>query len=202
MFLCDSVANNISQLISDWNRDSSIAPNIAARKTIPARTAQTAPFPSDLNPALVETLRARGIESLYTHQAMAWQHIRDGHHIVVVTGTASGKTLCYNLPVLNRLLRDEQARALYLFPTKALAQDQVANLTEDGRRMTENISPSSVFRPPSVSTYDGDTPQHLRASIRKSARIIVSNPDMVHTGILPHHTIWAEFFRQSAIHRH
>jgi DEAD/DEAH box helicase domain-containing protein len=195
MFLCDSVANNISQLISDWNRDSSIAPNIAARKTIPARTAQTAPFPSDLNPALVETLRARGIESLYTHQAMAWQHIHEGHHIVVVTGTASGKTLCYNLPVLNRLLRDEQARALYLFPTKALAQDQVANLTEDGRRMTEKISPSSVFRPPSISTYDGDTPQHLRATIRQQARIIVSNPDMVHTGILPHHTIWAEFFR-------
>ncbi len=185
---------SITQLLSDWNIDTSIAPNIAARKTMPARTAQTVALPDDLHPALIDSLRARGIDSLYTHQATAWQHVRNGKHIVVVTGTASGKTLCYNLPVLDRLLRDDQARALYLFPTKALAQDQVANLTADGRRMTET-SRASVFRPSTVAAYDGDTPQHLRANIRKSARIIVSNPDMAHTGILPHHTIWAEFFR-------
>lgn len=175
----------ISRLLSDWNGDSSIAPNIAARKTMPARAAQTVPFPDDAHPRLIEGLRARGIASLYTHQATAWQQVRDGKHIIVVTGTASGKTLCYNLPVLDRLLRDDQARALYLFPTKALAQDQVANL--------QSLISNLQFP---ISTYDGDTPQHLRAAIRKNSRLIVSNPDMLHTGILPHHTIWAEFFRQ------
>lgn len=189
------MANTIPQLLAEWNNDSAIAPHIAARKTFPARAAQTVAFPDNVHPALIGSLHARSIDSLYTHQATAWQHVSAGKHIVVVTGTASGKTLCYNLPVLDGLVRDDKARALYLFPTKALAQDQVANLTADGRRMTENISPSSVFRPPPVSAYDGDTPQHLRASIRKIARIIVTNPDMVHTGILPHHTIWAEFFR-------
>ncbi len=172
----------MSELLFDWDSDPSIAPHIAARKTFPARPAQTVPFPAEVHPTLSESLRQRGIASLYTHQATAWQHIRDGKHIVVVTGTASGKTLCYNLPVLDRLLRNEQARALYLFPTKALAQDQLSNL----RSLIPDLSSAS---------YDGDTPQSLRASIRKSARLIVSNPDMVHTGILPHHTIWAEFFR-------
>ncbi len=187
----------IPQLLSDWNCDSAIAPNIAARKTFPARVAQTVAFPDDAHPALVESLRARGIDSLYTHQATAWQNVHAGKHIVVVTGTASGKTLCYNLPVLDRLLRDDQARALYLFPTKALAQDQVSNLTGDQRRRTKDEhSTTFVFgRSSFIATYDGDTPQHLRASIRKSARILVTNPDMVHAGILPHHTIWADFFR-------
>ena len=192
---------SLSRLLSDWNIDHSIAPNIAARKTIAARAAQTVAFPDSLHPALIESLRARGIASLYTHQATAWQQVRDGHHFVVVTGTASGKTLCYNLPVLDRLLRDDKARALYLFPTKALAQDQIANLKsqvsgykfqEDGIRSSPRASRHSAL---SFASYDGDTPQHLRSSIRKSARLIVSNPDMVHTGILPHHAIWSEFFR-------
>ncbi|MBI5303344.1 MAG: DEAD/DEAH box helicase [Chloroflexi bacterium] len=159
-------------------------PNVAAWQTQPARAARFVAFPDDEHPALVESLRARGITALYTHQATAWQRARAGKHLVVVTGTASGKTLCYNLPVLDALLRDETARALYLFPTKALAQDQLSNL----QLLTSN------FQFP-ISTYDGDTPQHTRATIRKNARIIVSNPDMLHTGILPHHTIWAEFFR-------
>ncbi len=174
--------NAIPRLISDWNSDSTIAPNIAARCTIPARAAQTVAFPDDLHPALTESLRARGIASLFTHQATAWQHTRAGRHIVVVTGTASGKTLCYNLPVLDRLLRDDKARALYLFPTKALAQDQGANLKQ-------------ISRDTAIATYDGDTPQSARSTIRSNARSIVSNPDMVHTGILPHHILWAEFFR-------
>ena len=135
---------SIPRLLSDWNIDHSIAPNIAARKTIPARVAQTVPFPDDLHPALIESLRARGIDSLYTHQATAWQHARDGRHIVVVTGTASGKTLCYNLPVLDCLLRDDKTRALYIFPTKALSQDQVANLKDESRKMKDEESDSSL----------------------------------------------------------
>ena len=123
----------------------------------------------------------RGIEALYAHQATAWEQARAGRHLVVVTGTASGKTLCYNLPVLDCLLRNPQSRALYLFPTKALAQDQVANLE------------ALVDLP--IATYDGDTPGGARPAIRAKARIVVSNPDMLHTGILPHHTLWAEFLR-------
>ncbi|MBI5029240.1 MAG: DEAD/DEAH box helicase [Chloroflexi bacterium] len=192
------MADLITRLLSDWNIDYSIAPNIAARKTIAARVAQTVPFPDDLHPALIESLRTRGIDSLYTHQATAWQLVHDGHHIVVVTGTASGKTLCYNLPVLDRLLRDDKARTLYIFPTKALSQDQVANLqslTADRGQPPTFGGQRSVVSGPFVATYDGDTPQSQRSIIRKSARIIVSNPDMVHTGILPHHANWSEFFR-------
>ena len=115
---------SLSALLSAWRADPVISPNIAAWRTLPARPPRFAPFPDELHPALAEALRRRGIRALYTHQAEAWQHARAGRHPVIVTGTASGKTLCYNLPVLHALLGDPQARALYLFPTKALAQDQ------------------------------------------------------------------------------
>ncbi|MDE3090749.1 MAG: DEAD/DEAH box helicase, partial [Chloroflexota bacterium] len=138
------------------------------------------------------TLRARGIPALYAHQATAWQQTRAGKHIVVVTGTASGKTLCYNLPVLDRLLRDQNARALYLFPTKALAQDQVASLKSQVASFTSPVTRHASL---DIETYDGDTTATKRAAIRARAHIVVSNPDMLHTGILPHHTLWAEFFR-------
>jgi DEAD/DEAH box helicase domain-containing protein len=187
----------ISRLLTTWKTNSRIESNIAAWRTFPARDAQSAAFPGDLHPALSESLRARGIEALYTHQATAWRLARAGNHIAIVTDTASGKTLCYNLPVLDCLLRDERARALYLFPTKALAQDQVANLKDEGGRMKDEKEHSSfIFQPSSFAAYDGDTPQHARATIRQSARIVVSNPDMLHAGILPHHTLWAEFFRR------
>ncbi|MBM3129760.1 MAG: DEAD/DEAH box helicase [Chloroflexi bacterium] len=192
------MSDSISQLVATWQANSPVGANIAAWRVFPARDAQDAPFLDDVHPVLIESLRARGLTSLYTHQATAWRHARAGKHIVVVTGTASGKTLCYNLPVLDRLLRDEHARALYLFPTKALAQDQVANLKDEGtlRGMKDEKEYSSfIFHPSSFATYDGDTPQHARATIRKSARLVVSNPDMLHAGILPHHTLWAEFFR-------
>jgi DEAD/DEAH box helicase domain-containing protein len=113
---------SLSALLSAWRTDPHIASNIAAWQTFPTRPARFAPFPDDLHPALADALRVRGIGALYTHQATAWQRAQAGPHLVVVTGTASGKTLCYNLPVLDRLLRDARARALYLFPTKALAQ--------------------------------------------------------------------------------
>ncbi|MBI4786156.1 MAG: DEAD/DEAH box helicase [Chloroflexi bacterium] len=176
------MTRSLTDLLAAWQADPAIRANIAAWRTLPARAAQRAPLPNDLHPALADWLRARGVSALFSHQATAWELARAGRHLVVVTGTASGKTLCYNLPVLDRLLRDPHARALYLFPTKALAQDQVSNL----QSLTSNLS---------VATYDGDTPQDARPAIRANARIVVSNPDMVHTGILPHHTLWAEFFR-------
>jgi len=188
--IVSSSRDSIDALLTDWRTESRFASNIAAQRTIPARAAQAVAFPDDLHSALIESLRARGIPSLYTHQATAWRLVRAGRHIVVVTGTASGKTLCYNLPVLDRLLRDEHARALYLFPTKALAQDQIANIKAEVRRMKDEHVALSSF-----AAYDGDTPQSARATIRHAARLVVSNPDMAHTGILPHHTIWAEFFR-------
>ncbi len=179
--------------MSTWQTDPNIASNIAAWRTFPTRPAQFAPFPDDLHPALVDALRAHGINALYTHQATAWQRAQAGQHPVVVTGTASGKTLCYNLPVLDRLLRDPQARALYLFPTKALAQDQKDTLNQ---LITANLqypisNPHYEIR---VATYDGDTPAEARPRIRTTARLIISNPDMLHIGVLPHHTKWADFF--------
>jgi DEAD/DEAH box helicase domain-containing protein len=172
---------SLSVLLNAWQTDPGIAPNIAAWRTFPTRPAQFAPFPDDLHPALVDALRARGIGALYTHQATAWQRARAGQHPVIVTGTASGKTLCYNLPVLDRLLRHPQARALYLFPTKALAQDQLSMV-------------SGLCSAIPVATYDGDTPSAARPAIRTTARLVISNPDMLHTGVLPHHTLWADFF--------
>ncbi len=185
-----------------WRTDPGIAPNIAAWRTFPARPARCVPFPQDLHPLLSSVLAEQGIQALYTHQAAAWQHVQDGRHPVVVAGTASGKTLCYNLPVLDRLLRDPQARALYLFPTKALAQDQKETLSqllvavEHASRgsldLHANGANPSAFH---VATYDGDTPGQSRPAIRTTARLVITNPDMVHAGILPHHTRWVDFFR-------
>ncbi|MEO8372879.1 MAG: DEAD/DEAH box helicase [Candidatus Solibacter sp.] len=141
-------------------------------------------------PALVDSklraaLEKRGITRLYSHQADAFDQIQAGKHVVIVTPTASGKTLCYNLPVLNLLINDPGARAMYLFPTKALAEDQ---LHEMQRAVDEMGSDIRAF------TYDGDTPGDARRAIRQRANVVLSNPDMLHSGILPHHTKWARYF--------
>ena len=154
-------------------------------RTIPARDAVTAPVPSDLDPRLVKALRQRGIDELYSHQAAAWDSINQGNHTVIVTPTASGKTLCYNLPVLDFLLREPDGRAMYLFPTKALAQDQYAGLQD-----LIELSGADVKTYP----YDGDTPSAERRLIRRASNIVITNPDMLHAGILPHHTKWHELF--------
>ena len=138
---------------------------------------------------LCEVLRQRGIEQLYTHQAAAIEHALAGRHVVITTPTASGKTLCYNAPVLSAILRDPSARALYLFPTKALAQDQLAELHE----LSDQLSRRNELEI-GVFTYDGDTPQDARRAIRGRAHVVLSNPDMVHSGILPHHPRWAKLF--------
>jgi len=177
----------LSALLRAWRTDPSFRSNVAAWRTFPATSPQFSPFPADLHPALATALRFAGIDALYTHQATTWHRVRAGQNLVVVTGTASGKTLCYNLPVLDSLLRNPNARALYLFPTKALAQDQQSGL----QQLLATAEPKLPIR---VATYDGDTPSAVRPAIRKSAHIVISNPDMLHSGLLPHHTLWADFF--------
>ena len=160
-------------------------PVLTALRHFPARPAQYADFPSDLDPRLRAVLEARGLERLYTHQRAAFDAAAAGRDTVVVTPTASGKTLCYNLPVLDRILKDGDTRALYLFPTKALAQDQLAELYGVIEGIGADIG---------TFTYDGDTPQDARKAIRSRAHVVVTNPDMLHKGILPHHTKWVKLF--------
>ena len=135
-------------------------------------------------PVIKDTLAKRGITRLYSHQAMSFYSVTAGENIVVVTPTASGKSLCYNLPVLQKLIENPEERALYLFPTKALSQDQQSELNEI-------ITTGDI--PVKVSTYDGDTPASVRVSARDSGRIVISNPDMLHSGILPNHPKWIKF---------
>jgi len=158
---------------------------ITAIHHIPARDAQWAPMPQWVRPELAAAFSAKGVAQLYTHQAAAAESVRAGRNVVVVTPTASGKTICYNLPVLNAVLENTDTRALYLFPTKALAQDQLAELHDLAQRLDD------VF---GVFTYDGDTPADARAAIREKGHIVLTNPDMLHTGILPHHTKWQRLF--------
>src|SRR5215212_8463818 len=152
--------------------------HVTALRRLPPVPAQFAPFPEALDGRLRRALVSRGIAQLYTHQAQSIEHALAGRNAVVITPTASGKTLCYNAPVLHAILQDPASRALYLFPTKALAQTLAAHCGEQ----------IGVF------TYDGDTPQDARRTIRSRAHVVLSNPDMVHAGILPHHPRWAKLF--------
>jgi len=151
----------------------------------PAAEGQFAEMPMEIRPECRAALAERGIHRLYSHQAEAFAHVEGGHNVVVVTPTASGKTLCYNLPVLNAVLEDAGARAMYLFPTKALAEDQLHEFQAAVDSMGVEIR---------AFTYDGDTPQDARKAIRQRANVVLTNPDMLHSGILPHHTRWARFF--------
>ena len=158
---------------------------LTAVRHFPAREAQWADFPSWVHPDLVSAYAEKGISRLYTHQAEAAEAVHAEKNVVIVTPTASGKTLCYNLPVLNATLENSDSRALYLFPTKALAQDQLAELHDLTQRLENRFG---------VFTYDGDTPADARRSIREKGHIVLTNPDMLHTGILPHHTRWPRLF--------
>ncbi len=148
--------------------------------TEPARAARTVPLPEELHPAVQAALARRGIGELYAHQAEAWAASRAGEHVIVTTGTASGKTLAFNLPVLDALAAQPKDRALYLYPTKALAQDQARTL--------------AALAVPKVraAIYDGDTPREQRWQVRKWANLILTNPDMLHVGVLPRHDLWAD----------
>jgi DEAD/DEAH box helicase domain-containing protein len=167
--------------------DPSVAATIAARRTIPVRAAVTAPFPDWLDPRIAGALRGRGIDSLYSHQAEALEQLRAGRDVVIVTPTASGKSLCYDLPVMQALAEDPSARALYLFPTKALSQDQLAGFRELAGGAGLDLH---------AAVYDGDTPAPIRSSIRTAGQVVVTNPDMLHSAILPHHTKWFQLFEQ------
>ena len=153
-------------------------------EVMPARTAQVVDLPPQLHPALVETLHAMGIYGLYHHQARALRLLEQGRHVIIATGTASGKSLCYHIPVYGELLENPSSRALYVFPTKALAQDQLRSLKE--------LHGGGVVS----ATYDGDTPSELRGWIRREAQVVLTNPDMLHYGILPNHRLWGGFFRR------
>src|SRR6476469_1177166 len=163
--------------------------HVTAVRKLPAVPAEFAPFPAGLDDRLKSALETRGIPQFYTHQAEAVEHALAGRNVVVITPTASGKTLCYNAPVLNSILQDPASRALYLFPTKALAQDQLAEL----QAMCETLD-AATGEKVGVFTYDGDTPQDARRTIRARAQLVLTNPDMVHSGILPHHPRWAKLF--------
>jgi DEAD/DEAH box helicase domain-containing protein len=159
--------------------------NVTQMVKLPAVEAVYAELPDTVDQRLIRALATKGIDRLYSHQAQSYSHARAGRHFVVVTPTASGKSLCYSLPVLNALLADDAARAMYLFPTKALSQDQQADLNATVLGAELGIK---------VATYDGDTPSSIRISARDTGRIVITNPDMLHSGILPNHSKWVRFF--------
>lgn len=175
----------LEPLIEEFLRHPAIAPRIAHVERMPARPARHADWPAGLDPRVVAAFRERGAERPYTHQAEAIGRALAGRHVVVTTPTASGKTLCYNAPVIDAVLRDDAARALYLFPTKALSHDQYGELHGLAQSCGKEIR---------VHTYDGDTPPATRRTLRNAGHIVVTNPDMLHCGIIPHHTNWIKLF--------
>lgn len=176
--------SSLEETLRQLEQDPEFAANLTHSHVIPAREGSYAPLPEDVSPVLREALEQEGITSLYSHQRRAYELVRGGGNAVIVTPTASGKTLAYNLPVVQGLLENPEQRALYLFPTKALSQDQQSALNE--------IVLGGTL-PLKVSTYDGDTPQSLRVAARDSGRIVISNPDMLHAGVLPNHPKWIKF---------
>jgi DEAD/DEAH box helicase domain-containing protein len=180
---------NLVQLLDRLKGEAKFLQNVTRWEVIPPHPGRYADYPPELDARLVAVLQQQGIQRLYEHQAVAFQMAATGRPFVVVTPTASGKTLCYNLPVLDRILRDPQARALYLFPTKALSQDQMYELHGIVTELGVDIK---------TYTFDGDTPQTARRAIRSSGHIVVTNPDMLHQGILPHHTLWVKLFENLA----
>ncbi|WP_066174073.1 DEAD/DEAH box helicase [Bacillus marinisedimentorum] len=179
------VKKDVMSVLESMMADDSYKDNFIHWKTIPEREAKLRDMPAEVDARIKAALQKRGIERLYTHQEEAYRTARRGENFAAVTPTASGKTLCYNLPVLQSILEDESSRALYLFPTKALAQDQKSELNEIIDEMGAAIN---------SYTYDGDTPSNIRQKVRKAGHIVITNPDMLHSAILPHHTKWVSLF--------
>ena len=176
---------NLLQILDELKEDKYLRSCISHWEVVPPKEPVYAEFPAGMNSRIKSVLEKRGIRKLYSHQATAIENVLAGKNVVTVTPTASGKTLCYNLPVVNAVLEKPESRALYLFPTKALSQDQVAELHEMVTEMEADIR---------TYTFDGDTPRSARAAIRTAGHIVVTNPDMLHSGILPHHTRWIKLF--------
>jgi len=177
----ETIQKLLGDLVARYRHDEVLT----AVREIPARDAKFRPVPGWVASDLSKAYRAKGIQELYSHQAATAELVHEGKNVVVVTPAASGKTLCYNLPVLDAVLENPDTRALYLFPTKALAQDQLAELQDLGKRLDDSFG---------VFTYDGDTPSDARKAIRERGHMVLTNPDMLHTGILPHHTKWMRLF--------
>lgn len=175
----------VSALLDEWVKDPRKKQQIQSIHVIEPRESKTVPFPDDLDETIKNALMKRGITELYTHQGSSYQHARAGQSITTITPTASGKSLCYHLPVLQSIAEDPKSRAIYLFPTKALAQDQKSDLNQ----MIE-----ATGLPIGSYTYDGDTEPGIRRKVRTNGNIILTNPDMLHSGILPHHTKWVAMF--------
>ncbi len=176
---------NLAQLIEYLNAKEDFIRNVTHWKTLPPNPARLAGFPAGLSENIRTVLINKNINQLYAHQASAFETVREGKNVVIVTPTASGKTLSYNLPILQALMTNHEIRSLYLFPTKALAQDQVHELHQLVEMTGEKIL---------CHTFDGDTPPEVRRTIRSAGHIVVTNPDMLHQGILPHHTLWIKLF--------
>ncbi len=175
----------VERILNELKKYNKVGSRFTAWRHITAKSGIYEEFPEWTEDKLVRILKEKGISKLYSHQASALESIKNKKNVVVVTPAASGKTLCYNLPVLDSILKDENSRALYLFPTKALSQDQLTELYQLISALDEGIK---------TYTYDGDTPSSARQAIRKKGHIVVTNPDMLHLGILPHHTKWMDFF--------
>jgi DEAD/DEAH box helicase domain-containing protein len=172
-------------LLDEWRRTPAFMEQVTRWEVTPARLPRYREIPSWVHTQVREALAKRRIPQLYSHQYDAVNAVHEGRNVMVVTPTASGKTLCYNLPVLDAICKDENTRALYMFPTKALSQDQVAELHELVAGLSTQVQ---------SYTYDGDTPLHARQRIREAGHIVVTNPDMLHAAILPHHTKWLRLF--------
>ena len=179
-----------SAVLADILAEPSLARGVVHHAVLPARDPVHAPIPSWLDPRIVAGLADRGIDRLYAHQAEALAAVHAGEDVVVVTPTASGKSLCYALPALQAIAENPAARALFLFPTKALGQDQVAEFRDLSLAAGLTVS---------TSTYDGDTPAPVRSAVRTAGQVVVTNPDMLHAAILPHHTKWFQLFEQLRI---
>jgi DEAD/DEAH box helicase domain-containing protein len=180
-----STLARVNQVLDGFAARDHAGEMLTAVRHYPAREAQWAAFPEWIHEDLRAAYKGKGIRQLYSHQAAAAEAVHAGKNVVIVTPTASGKTLCYNLPVLDAILANGDTRAMYLFPTKALAQDQLAELHDLNQRLENRFG---------VFTYDGDTPGDARKAIREKSHIVLTNPDMLHTGILPHHTRWTRLF--------
>jgi DEAD/DEAH box helicase domain-containing protein len=176
---------SLQSILADLKLNNEFKENIVCWRTLEEKSPQTINLPEDLHPLLRESLQQRGITELYTHQKTAYDTISERKSIVAVTPTASGKTLCYNLPVIQNILLNPESRALYIFPTKALAQDQKSEINEMIQAAGMNIN---------SYTYDGDTPANIRQKVRKAGHVVITNPDMLHSAILPHHTKWVSLF--------
>ncbi|MGN7939748.1 DEAD/DEAH box helicase [Metabacillus sp. 22489] len=176
---------SLSNLVDTLKQNKEFSKQIVHWHTIPPKDAKTVEMPKDIDERLKQALIKRGISQLYTHQFDAYRLAKDGANLVAVTPTASGKTICYNLPLLQKIIEDDTSRALYLFPTKALAQDQKSELNEIISEMGVQVN---------SYTYDGDTSPSIRQKVRKAGHIVITNPDMLHSAILPHHTKWVSLF--------